>query len=128
MDELQNIAAAAAGLYYLSETDSPFEVHQLDAVAPIVPQLLQLFKRDNTATIEQQDVEFFLRNHTRTYEGATANDEARAERFRRLQELLQQTLINPEVYKIGQIQIDAVITGVTSGGKRIALTTKLVET
>ena len=128
MNELEKIAAAAEGLEYMSETDHPFEISMLPGEGDVVPRLLQAFRRDAGTNVETQDLAYFFRNMVKTYEGATEEDLARAERFKKLQAMLEQTLRGLVVYRLGEVTIDAVITGALPDGRVVALRTKLVET
>lgn len=128
MDVIDKIKNAATGLVYISETDHPFEVFELPTGTLTAQQLLTALKREPGTKTETQDLDYFFRNMVRTYEGATQEEEQHAERFRQLKVVLQQTLHNITVYRLGEVSIDAVITGIATDGRTIALRTKLVET
>lgn len=49
-------------------------------------------------------------------------------RFQNLVSILKQNLSQLQVYRVGSIDIDAYIIGVTAGGGLAGLSTKLVET
>jgi hypothetical protein len=128
MNEKEMITSAANGLQYMSETDHPFTLWELQGEGPVEQRLLTLLDRPESTPVEKQDLPYFFRNMVKTYEGASADDLQRAERFKNLQAVLEQTLTGIEVYRLGEINIDAVITGKTKEGKVLALGTKLVET
>ena len=50
------------------------------------------------------------------------------QRFQNLVNILKQNLSQLQVYRVGSIDIDAYIVGVTHGGEWAGLSTKLVET
>jgi GTPase len=50
------------------------------------------------------------------------------QRFHNLVSILKQNLSQLQVYRVGSIDINAYIVGVTSGGELAGLSTKLVET
>jgi len=50
------------------------------------------------------------------------------QRFHNLVSILKQNLSQLQVYRVGSIDIDAYIVGVTDGGEWAGLSTKLVET
>jgi len=50
------------------------------------------------------------------------------ERFQKLVSVLKQNLLQLQVYRVGNTNIDAYIVGVTDGGEWAGLSTKLVET
>jgi hypothetical protein len=128
MDAIKLISNAAKGLYYISETDSPFVVRVMPGSGSIEDRLKDMLNRDPDTSIEKQDLDYFFRNMVKIYEGATAEDELHVKAFIRLKEVLQQSLKNIVVYRLGEINIDAVIAGTTAEGQLITLTTKLVET
>jgi hypothetical protein len=128
MDMIKKIKNAVNGLFYISETDSLFEVSILGGTGLIEDRLRMLLNRKSDTTIQKQDLDYFLRNMVKTYEGATAEDEQRAKRFIQLKEVLQQSLSNIEIYRFGEVNIDAVIAGTAADGQVVILTTKLVET
>jgi hypothetical protein len=49
-------------------------------------------------------------------------------RFRKLLEIIKSSLKNPQVYRVGSIEIDAYIVGETPTGDSAGLSTKVVET
>ncbi len=50
------------------------------------------------------------------------------QRFQNLVSILKQNLWQLQVYRVGSVEIDAYIVGVTDGGGLAGLSTKLVET
>jgi Nuclease A inhibitor-like protein len=50
------------------------------------------------------------------------------QRFQHLVSVLKQNLSNIQVYRVGSIEIDAYILGVTPSGNWMGLSTQLVET
>jgi hypothetical protein len=50
------------------------------------------------------------------------------QRFQNLVSVLKQNLSQLQVYRVGNIEIDVYIVGVTDGGGLAGLSTKLVET
>lgn len=128
MNDIEKITSAAEGLYYISETDHPFELSELDINEPVEEQLVTLFNRESGTLVEKQTLDYFFRNMVKTYDDATPDDLSRAERFRELKDTLNETLNNIEVYRLGDVTIDAVVVGTTKDGKLITLSTKLVET
>ncbi len=51
-----------------------------------------------------------------------------AKRFQNLVSILKQNLSQLQVYRVGSVEIDVYIIGVTDGGGVAGLSTKLVET
>jgi hypothetical protein len=126
---LQKIKDAASGLLYLSESDYPFEEVCLGgSSSSLEERLLALSGKAKSVQVEQITLEHFLRNMVKVYPGATPEQQQTAQRFQYLQQVLQEELTDINVYRIGNIQIDAFIIGKLKDGTYGGLRTKLVET
>ena len=128
MNDVALIKEAAQGLRYISETDHPFEVRELDPNKHVAESVLALCNREPGTQVEKQTLDYFFRNMVKVYPGASDEEQALAKRFMQLQVLLQQKLEDVEVYRLGEITIDAVIAGKLENGNLLVLKTKLVET
>lgn len=124
---LQKIAEASSGLFFLSESDHPFEVVELGHPADPVTDLKALCGQQE-GTVEQVDLDHFLRNQVRTYETSTPREKETAARFQHLKEVLIRELKEIIVYRIGQVQVDAFIIGKLEDGSLGGLRTRVVET
>ena len=127
-NQLENIRSAASGLFYMSETDAPLEVIEFSENTK--DALLQKIKTtsasgDNT---EEQDLDYFFRNHVKEYPEHGAEEKAQINKFKSLIQTLKDNLSDIHVYRVGSIQIDAYIIGKLKSGKYAGLKTKLVET
>ena len=125
--DLQEIADAAEGLVFMSESDHPFEVVQLKS-KKVEKEIKQLAQKSADTTMETQTVDYFFRNMVKTYPGYSADQQETAERFLKLRELLKQKLKQVQVYRLGSIQVDAFIIGKLQDGSYGGLRTKLIET
>lgn len=126
---LQKIKDAAAGLLYLSESDYPFEAVHIQADASSLgDHLLAHSGKPKGTQVETLSLEYFFRNMVKVYPGATPEQQHTAQRFQYLQQVLQEELTDINVYRIGNIQIDAFIIGKLKDGNYGGLRTKLVET
>jgi hypothetical protein len=126
--ELEKIKAAADGLLFMSESDYPFELIELSNNSSIESQLLQLSGKDASTAIEKQTLEYFFRNSVTSYPTDDAVQKQTIQRFQNLKNIIEQTLKDIEVYRIGSVQIDAFIIGQLSDGTYGGLKTKLIET
>lgn len=126
--DLQKIKQAADGLYFMSETDSPFELFQLTEKENLEQQLLQLSGKETGAVLTSQELDYFLRNMVKTYPGADAQQLQTAQRFQQLQKVLHEELTDVKVYRVGEVNVDAFIVGKLKDGSYAGLRTKLVET
>jgi hypothetical protein len=126
--ELQQIQQAAQGLFFLSESDYPFEIVQLQKAGSIENELLALANKPAGTAIEKTTLDYFLRNMTRIDPDASSEQHDTAQRFKHLQEILKEKLSDIHVYRIGHVQIDAFIIGKLKDGSYGGLRTKLIET
>lgn len=115
-DELSEIARAAEGLEYPSESDAPFELVRWD-----LPQ--------------GQKVEDVLRAHfgrrgveTLTLEAFFGPLAGFDERYPALEQAIRRTLVDAKVYRVGRRNIDIYILGRTPSGGVGGLRTTAVET
>jgi hypothetical protein len=126
--DLQQIQQAAQGLFFLSESDYPFEIVQLEKAGSIENELLRLANKPASTAIEKTTLDYFLRNMTRIDADASPEQQETAQRFINLQKTLKEKLTDIQVYRIGSIQIDAFIIGKLKDASFGGLRTKLIET
>ncbi|MEG5238571.1 nuclease A inhibitor family protein [Microcoleus sp. AT9b-C3] len=120
---------ASEGLFFLSETDAPFEVISWQAQGELTQaKLLQLVEHPPDALIEVVSVEDFFEVSTQEEDWHEQDERETAKRFQNLVSVLKQNLLQLQVYQVGSVSIDAYIVGVTPGGDWAGLSTKLVET
>ncbi len=128
---LSDLRQAAEGLLFLSETDAPFEAVDLgvqprEGFSPAY--LAQLLGKPAGTRTETQEIGYCLRNMTRAREGASAERQAEAERFRQLQELLLASLSDAQAYRFGERRVEVYLLGWTGEGRLVGLKTLAVET
>jgi hypothetical protein len=117
------------GLLFLSETDAPFEVIHWQAQGELTPtKLLQLTNHPPDAPIEIVSVDEFFDVATAEEDWHDEEERETVQRFQNLVSVLKQNLSQLQVYRVGSVEIDAYIIGVTDGGGWAGLSTKLVET
>ena len=126
---VERIQVASAGLLYLSEGDYPFEVIALDAnPVSLEAQLRELAGKQKDASVEVVTLEWFFRNMVKLAANASLEQNGRAERFIRLQQVLQEELSEIAVYLIGEVEIAAFVIGRLSNGTFSGLRTKVIQT
>ena len=117
---------AASGLLMMSESDYPFEYlntneRQLnDALA------LKLAQKPEGTLVEQTTIEHLLRNLIDPTSGSV--NLATAQRFQQLMATLKQELSNLTVYRVGDVQVEVFILGLTTDGTVGGMRTMLIET
>jgi predicted nucleic acid-binding Zn-ribbon protein len=120
---------ASKGLLFLSESDAPFEVIHWPAQGELTPpKLLQLTGHPPDAPVELRTVDEFFAIATAEEDWHDQDERETAKRFQNLVSIVKQNLSQLQVYRVGSIDIDAYIVGVTDGGEWAGLSTKVVET
>ncbi|HEY9903425.1 MAG TPA: nuclease A inhibitor family protein [Candidatus Sericytochromatia bacterium] len=120
---------ASEGLLFLSETDAPFEVISWQTQEQLTPtKLLELTERPPDAPVELRTVDEFFAIATQEEDWHDEEERETVKRFQNLVSVLKQNLSQLQVYRVGSINIDVYIVGLTPGGGWAELSTKLVET
>ncbi|MDX2214624.1 MAG: nuclease A inhibitor family protein [Oculatellaceae cyanobacterium bins.114] len=127
---INTLRDAVDDLYYMSESDRPFEVWSWSGQS--VPlnsdSLLQGLGKPHDSQVEERSLDTFFERLMREQDWQSDQERAIAQRFRRLFDLIAQNLTNTNVYRIGDIEIDIYIVGQTELGDWIVLHTQAVET
>ena len=125
-DQLQK---ASEGLLFLSETDAPFAVITWPTQGELNQvKLLQLTNHPPDAPVKVVTVDDFFAIATLEEDWHDEEEREIVKRFQHLVSVLKQNLSNIQVYRVGSIEIDAYIVGVTPSGNWMGLSTQLVET
>jgi predicted nucleic acid-binding Zn-ribbon protein len=120
---------ASNGLFFLSETDAPFEVISWPKQEQLTPaKLLQLTEHPPDAPVELRTVDEFFAIATAQEDWHDEEERETVQRFQKLVSVLKQNLSQLQVYRVGKTNIDAYIVGVTDGGEWAGLSTQVVET
>lgn len=126
---LEQLRQLTEGLYFVSESDAPLTVVSYQAPAGPLdgPELLKLLNLPADTPVQEQELTYFLRNHTAD-DGVLGNVDL-ANRFKALQMYMKQELDEAKVYRVGQgPQLEAYALGRTAGGKLAGFKTTLIET
>ncbi|MHA6249202.1 nuclease A inhibitor family protein [Pontibacter sp. CAU 1760] len=121
---------ACKGLLMRSETDEPFEFYydeELSADELNEDTVRKMAGMPAQYPLEVIELDYFFRNQTRPPED-TPEEQERAERFKKLQAKIQETLRDVKVYRLGETRMTAFILGTTPDGEVAGLTTVVVET
>jgi hypothetical protein len=111
----EQLAEAVEGLTYMSETDSPFQIHYANVFYVTADtRILSLDEFFETAIVHQ--------------DWHDEEDRRTVERFQALVNLLKTSLIDAKVYLFGQTEVIAYMVGLTPSGNTAGLRTNLVET
>jgi hypothetical protein len=125
--QLEVLQKAADGLLFMSESDYPFEVIQFTLNSKTIDQQLQEIAQKDQP-VEKQSLEYFFRNAAKESPEANESEKQTARQYQALQELLRTELVDVQVYRVGEIQVDAFIIGQLKDGSYGGLRTKLIET
>jgi hypothetical protein len=124
-----SLSEALQGLIYISETDAeitPFEGGPAGEVT--AASLLAAAGAASDSPVEERGFEEIFARLTRIYEGAGEEQEATAGRFAALKSLLEASLRDLKVFKVGRIQVDVYMVGLDAEGNLSGVKTKAVET
>lgn len=128
---LESIARACNGLVVTSETDAPVvavEFRSPSGTALTPQDVLRLVGRDPATRAEEQTLREFFEPLGRRRKWHDGRDAELAQRFRRLERILQRRLTDARVYRIGDRSIDVWILGRARDGRLVGVQTRLVET
>jgi len=126
---IPELEAACKDLLWRSEADYPFEV----ATLPITKQPLSIGRQllaiypDNTP-VAIISLETFFAQAVVERSWFDSRELTLVQRYRNLRDLLETTLENPQVYRIGSVEIDVYLLGKTEDDQVIGVKTKVVET
>ncbi len=125
---LDTLKQASAGLQYASESDYPFEVFSwpLDTLTP--KKLLAQTGHSKDTAIQLEDFDRFFAQATQEKDWYGSEEKAKAAQYQQLVKLLQSTLSDIQVFRVGKIELDVYIVGKTPEGSLAGLSTRVVET
>lgn len=124
---LEQLHIHSSGLFFLSESEYPFEVVHYTFSSPnsgLPAFLVQRLDIPVGTRVEVEELSYFFRHHT-----SESSEEAEtAQRFKNLQDFLLQNLQDVKVYRLGERKITALILGRGAAGEYVGLKTTLIET
>jgi len=128
-DAILVLAAAAEGLLVPSETDAPLTPFRWGGNAPLTPEALPtaLGLSPNTP-VETRTLDEFFAPLARVADWMDDDQRERAGRFATLHNLIDCSLTDVTVYRVGKTQIAVIVAGQDAHGDTVGLRTTLVET
>jgi Nuclease A inhibitor-like protein len=128
--EVDNMKAASEGLLYPSETDFPLEFFSWDKQLQELTEdgVRKLTGHAPGVPVEEVGLAEFFEPVIAEQDWHGEREKESTERFRSLVDVLQRTLDDLRVYRVGETEVDAYIVGRTKDGEWAGLKTKLVET
>lgn len=118
-------------LYYISETDSSVQFFKGEkAEAVNSDSVLARIKHDKDSETAIKEVNFkdFFARLTKIEDWFGEEEKEWADKFERIQKLLEKHLVDLKVFKIGQIELDVYVVGLDAEGILSGIRTKAVET
>jgi nuclease A inhibitor-like protein len=128
----ERLEQATVGLVYSSESDRPFEYFFLPAEGHPEPLTLASFTRRlgvaaGTPT-EERTLDSFLARHTHRSDPYDARAQAMRPRYERLQKVLERSVGDVRVFRVGSIEVACYAVGQDELGNIVGLRTVAVET
>jgi hypothetical protein len=129
----KELKETSVGLFYISETDAPFESFiwkrdDKNSTDLNAEDVLKLAGQKPDAKVEERTVDNFFAQSMTVQDWFGEEEKNQVEKFSKLKELLEGNLKNVKVFKIGEINIDIYVAGVDAEGNVIGVQTKAVET
>ena len=120
---LKALRDSTKGLFYPSETDSPFEVVCWRAGGELNAENLEILTRPKSSRKARKVVQVTLENFF-----AELTDSEDSAKFKNLQTILADMLSNTSVFRMGIVKVDIYIVGENGASDWIGLHTLSVET
>jgi hypothetical protein len=125
---LEALTEATRGLTFMSESDYPFEVFDWGKAEPTPEFLRGLAGTKADAPVETRSAPEFFRVATSEPDWKGAEELATAKRFQALLRLLEGSLSDMKVFRVGTINIPVYVVGRSASGSWLGVSTRVVET
>jgi Nuclease A inhibitor-like protein len=120
---------AIEGLFYVSETDSPFYFFQFGECKTVNPKIIrECLNLDNSISVEERSFDEFFSRLVHEKDWFGEREKSIAAKFSTLKLLLKKNLTEVKVFRIGRIQIDIYVAGLDLENRLTGIKTKSVET
>jgi hypothetical protein len=125
----KRIADACEGLIYVSEIDAPVTAYAAPAAGMSAPDvLLRQINRSEGEAVEEAKFDALFDRLTAIREWFGERETARAKKFLELRRVLEESLDQLTVYRLGKIRIDIFAVGVDGAGRVMGVMTAALET
>jgi hypothetical protein len=126
---MEELRRASEGLLMMSESDYPFEVMAWEGTEESPPEFpREIIDRPADPPISVESLHDFFRPAMTLYQGQREKDRQTADRYRQLLAVLETTLHDLKVYKVGSRDIAVYIVGRAPSGRWLGLSTRVIET
>jgi hypothetical protein len=117
------------GLFWMSESDYPFEIICWEGLPEISTQFLRgLSGQAEDALVEIVSVEEFFRVGVSEENRRAEESRQEATGYQKIVQTLKENLEEVKVYRVGKINIPVYIVGRSQTGKWLGISTRVVET
>jgi len=128
-DILSKLQAAVKGLTYQSESDKPFTVvHWKDTSEDFDFKKVPGVSHKAAKTLKSVPLEEFFRDLIKEQSWHGPDERKQVKQYRALMQLCETQLVNPKVFRAGEVQVNIFIVGKTGTEDWYAVKTKAVET
>ena len=125
---LNQLRSLTSNLLWMSEADYPFEVFIWDEET-ITPEQLKLKTGHSLdCPVEATEIDKFFKRAVKEEDWHNEEEAAEVKRYQELLTALKQNLKDIRVYRLGKVEVDIYIIGVTASGHLAGISTKAVET
>jgi hypothetical protein len=125
---LEELREATRGLIFMSESDYPLEVFVSGGAEPTRESLRVLAGADESAPVETRGAREFFRAAASEPDWKGEDELAVARRFQALLRLLETSLSDLKVYRVGAVDIKVYVAGRAPSGNFLGVSTRVVET
>lgn len=121
-----NLENAANGLQMMSESEYPFDYFSTDDTVINEALALKITQQPQGTPVTTTTLDDLLKNMTDPNRGSVSPQ--LAEQYKQMAVALKDSLQNLTVYRVGEVQVDVLIIGLTNEGTVAGMKTKLIET
>jgi hypothetical protein len=125
---VERLGEATRGLTYMSESDYPFEVFNWGQAEPTPEFLRRQGGAGADAPVETRTADEFFRASTSEPDWKGAEELALAKRFQALRRLLEESLSDLKVFRVGTVNMPVYVAGRAASGSWLGVSTRAVET
>jgi hypothetical protein len=126
MSVKDNLENAVNGLQMMSESEYPFEYFNTEDTAINDDLALKITGKPKGTIVTTTTLDNLLRNVTDATQGTVSPQQAG--QYKQMAAVLKDTLQGLTVYRVGEVQVDVLIIGLTEEGTVAGMRTKLIET
>lgn len=125
---VEELKEATRGLLFMSESDRPLDVFVWGRAEPTPEWVRGRAGADSSAPFETRDAREFFRASASEPDWKGEEELAVARRFQSLLRLLETSLADLKVYRVGEVDAAVYVAGRAPSGNWLGVSTRVVET